>query len=303
MKFDNYALPSIKIKSNWFDGKDNMFKKIGKEEGLNLYLQLFRFRLHQGKYDEHVFRVTIGELKEFTKMNCKTKLRNNQVFDLLKKMSRAGIIELHKPVRWNYLVDENDKIKPDTLIVLKAIDVPHTYKGADKNGVSIDSPTTDNDYYITINFNTIDYIYNDLSLTSKEVSVYLLMLKLSNNSEHKANININKIENWLGYSDDTITNILITLNENYLLATHTKKNGKKINFEHVPLRSYSRIETFKRDADEIIQKFLKRYGKAENKEYNPFDDIEEDIDSENWGSSPNGYDQETGEIKFDLTQS
>ena len=72
---NNFTVNSMKIKSNWFDGgKDSIFQRMGKEEGFNLYLQLFRFRIHQGDYNKHIFITNIAELRKLTKVNKQKKL-------------------------------------------------------------------------------------------------------------------------------------------------------------------------------------------------------------------------------------
>jgi len=294
MEFNNFALSSTKIKSNWFDGeKKSIFNQIGKEEGLNLYLQLFRFRLHQfvgspkQNYENHIFRITIGELKKFTKINYKSRLRNKQVFEMLKDMSKAGIIKLHKPTRWDYLLDESDKIKPDNLIVLQATDVPHTHVEQNEKGQEVDKPDDENeDYYVPINFNTINYMYNDLKFTSKEVAAYLLLMKLSNGGRSEAFMNINKMKELLGIGNDKVTEIIITLNKNYMVASYSRHIGKKVSFYHTPVRSYDHINQFKEETKDTIHTFLKRYNKAGNDNFNPFDEVADDvIDSDEWGQS------------------
>lgn len=311
MKFNNFALSSTKIKSNWFEGgKKSIYKQIGEEEGLNLYLQLFRFRLHQmvgtqkENYTHHIFRITIGELTKFTKINLTKKLTHKQIVDLLKKMEKAGIIKLHTPSRWNQLVDDNGKIKSDKLVVLQATDVPNTYVEKNEKGQDVDKPVNeDEDWYVPINFRMIEYIYNDLSLTSKELTVYLLLMKFSNGGEHKATININTMKDRLGFSNETIIEILKVLNKNRLVATYVKRKKKKISFEHVPLKSFNHIDSFKRVNEEQCIKFLNRYkkkDKAKSEKSSPFDNVDEAVESDDWGSIPNGYNKETGEIEIIL---
>lgn len=304
MEFNHFALSSTKIKSNWFDGKKkSIINKIGKEEGLNLYLQLFRFRQHQiigdgqENYNQHIFRITIGELTKFTKMNLTKKLTHNQILELFRKMENAGIIKLHTPYRWDQLIDDNGKVKSDKLIVLEAIDVPNTHIEKNHKGIDEDKPNTEEDYYIPINFKTIDYMYNNLLLTSKEVTIYLLLMKLSGSGERKANININTMKEWLGYGNDTITNILINLNKNCMVATYSKRSKKGINYEHVPVRSYNHIESFKKINHDAFCVFLNRYKKktdnpfieVEEENKNLFENVDGSFFSDEWGTSPNGY--------------
>lgn len=317
MEFYNFTIPSIKIKSNWFeDEKESIYHQIGKEEGLNLYLQLFRFRQHQitsdgqANYNQHIFRITIGELVRFTKVNKSKKLTQKQVVDLLIKMEKANVIKLHtpkRPRRWDALFDEKGKVISDKLIILQATDVPNVKVIKNERGQVVEKPLADDDWYIPINFRIINYIYDDLKLTSKELIVYLLMLKFSNSIERKAYININTIKRYLGFGNDTVTKIIKTLNEHGLLVTYVRRKNKKISFEHCPLRSFNNLEEFKKETLNDRLKFLKRYNDykdinntdndvnvtdKENEpfesEYNPFLvlDDSEDIDEFDWGQSP-----------------
>ena len=83
-----------------------------------------------------------------------------------------------------------------------------------------DIPVTENDKYIPIHFPILEYMYDE-ELSSKEVVLFHLIKKWSNKSsiEKKAWFKINKAEEWLGYSDKTITSSLIELNSLGLVAT------------------------------------------------------------------------------------
>lgn len=269
MEFYNFTIPSIKIKSNWFEGeKQSIYHQIGKEEGLNLYLQLFRFRQHQitddgqANYNQHIFRVTIGELVQFTKINTSKRLTQKQIVEMLIQMEKANVIKLltpKRPKRWDALFDENGKVISDKLIILQATDAPYVKVEKNERGNVVEKPLTDDDWYIPINFRIINYIYDDLKLTSKELVVYLLMLKFSNSVERTAYININTMKKYLGFGNDTITKIIKTLNEHGLMVTYARRKGKKVSFEHCPLRSFDSLEKFKKETLNDRLKFLKRY--------------------------------------------
>lgn len=95
----------------------------------------------------------------------------------------------------------------DKLLKLEAIDVPELYKDENNNEHGI----TEDDKYLHISFNLVEYMYNDKRLSSKALSIFYLIRKWSNNSkqEKKAWMNINTIKEFLGYGNDTVTSIII----------------------------------------------------------------------------------------------
>ncbi|GLO66157.1 hypothetical protein [Oceanobacillus kimchii] len=260
MDFDKFGLSRIKIKSNWFEqGKDSIFYRMGKEEGLNIYLQLFRFRVHQGSFYEHYFVTSINELRKFTKVNGSSRLSSKHVVSLLKNLTSLGIIQNHTIKNWKYIFDDKGQVMGDRLLKLEATDTPNTHAVSDDYGNTVDKPITNEDWYISINFKIINHMYKDLSLNAKDIVVYLLLLKLSNSGENKATININTMKKWLGYGNDTILEILKRLNAAYMVATYVRVKGKSISFEHLPVKSYDQIGNFKKTHKEQCVRFLKRY--------------------------------------------
>ncbi|MFD2638429.1 hypothetical protein [Piscibacillus salipiscarius] len=285
---EKFAVSSIKIKSSWFDSnrkKKSVFKKMGKDEGLNLYLQLFRFRVHQGSKDEHYFITSIGSLVKYTKVNIKTKLSKKDIHKLLKQMDHAGVIELQNYKRWDTLLDEKGNVYDDKMIILKATDVPNVYNE------DIDIPKTEDDYYIPVSFDLINHMYEQ-DLTSKAVTIYLLVRKLSNSSaERKAWININTIKNWLGFGNDTIKDCLIDLNKLGVVATNVRNKKGGIKFEHYAVfGGLKNLEQHKQDNLDVISKFLKRYNEdTVSEDPLPFEEIEETEIDDGWGIPPVGY--------------
>jgi hypothetical protein len=188
---ENFALDSMKIKSNWYEGgKQSVFQKMGKDEGLNLYLQLFRFRVHQGEYDNHHFILSISELRQFTKVNMTKKLSHKQILDMLIKMEKLGIIKNNK-AKWATYTDSEGKVLADKIMKLEATDVPKTIRKEGK-----DELVSKDDIYISIEFAMVEHMYNS-GLSSKDLSIFYLIRRLSNGSERKAFMNINTMEDWL----------------------------------------------------------------------------------------------------------
>lgn len=245
----NFCLPSIKIKSNWFDGANNMYKYIGKEEGLNLYVQLFRFRVHQGDYNQHLFRTSLLELKKFTRNNMSRRLHVSKVVDMLLQMEDAGIIKIHTPNIRNMIGNE--------MVIIEATDVPQTTRVGEE-----DIPVDEDNRYIYINFKTVNYIYDQLKFTSRELSLFILFSKYGlGKGERKVTMKINKMREVLGTRNDKVTEMIIKFNECGLAYTVVKKDGYKVKFEHFICKNIDDIEKFKEEGKSYRDKFLKRYEK------------------------------------------
>lgn len=240
----------MKIKSSWFE--TGLFKSMGKEEGLNLYIQLFRFRVHQGDFNEHVFRTSLLELRQFTGMNKNRRLSMVKLKELLQQLERVSVIQIHTPI---------DEMIGNEMLLIEAIDAPETKRVKEKSK-DIDKPIDENNYYINVNLSMIDYIYNVLKLGSKEVALYLLIKKLSQgNREKKATMKINNMKSTLGTRNDKINEMLINLNKGRILATYVRKrkHGAGQQFEHVICNSVDSIKQFKKDNDDAIEIYLRRH--------------------------------------------
>lgn len=267
---NKFAMDSIKIKSSWLDGnKKSMFQLMGKEEGLNLYFQLFRFRIHQGNYNEHIFALSIGSILPYTKMNIKTKLSKQKVFEMLKQLEKLGIIQLLNYKSWNTLLDHNGQVNADKFIMLKATDVPKTNRENET-----DMPIGNDDFYIKIPFNMVDYMCDTGELTSKHLSLFFLIRKMTNSKARprKAWLNVDDIKDRLGFGSDKIIQLIQDLNKHGLLLTYVSKYNGKPSFEHHAYFAgdYGSPMIMKEKNIEQINRFLKRYNK--NKQ-NPFVEV------------------------------
>ncbi|WP_186578065.1 helix-turn-helix domain-containing protein [Aquibacillus kalidii] len=320
MQFNNFCVSSMKIKSLWFGekcGSQSIYKEI-KEEGINLYLQLFRFRYHQiihadsyKDYQYHVFRITLSELIKFTKINKVKRLSYKKLIELLQSLEDVGVIKNHTIDDWSTFDAENGK---DKLIVLEATDVPKIKQIKDDKGKLKDDPLVKpDDFYITINYKTINYIYDECKLTSRELMLYLLLLRLSNGGEEKAWARIETMAEFLNCHKDKVSDMLIELNKHNLIATYVKKNDKKgIKFEHAVLKSIKVISSFADVHGTTIDKYLKRKGVKESEpivedeqpqqqEYNPFANLDEHAKTDQeWGESPISDDMQNDLNKFGL---
>lgn len=236
----------MKIKSAWLDDGNNTYKKMGREEGLNLYLQLFRFRLYQGDPNEHLFRTSLIELCKFTRINHKKRLTIKQVVELLLKMESVGVIKIHTPGIENMIGNE--------MLIVEATDIPKLERVDGKDKI------IDEDYYTTVNFKTVDYIYNELGFTAKEVAFYILLSRYGlRKGESKTTMKINNMKDRLGTRNDKITEMIIKFNQCGLAATRVIHDGKKTKFEHFICQNVDKIEQFKRDTERDRLKYLKRH--------------------------------------------
>jgi len=238
----NYTLQFTRIKSNWFD-ENGVYKKIG-YKGLNLYFQLFKFRIHNQDND-YTFITSISMLRK------ETGYSTGEVFNLLKKLKSAKVIKLENVSRWDYLLDENGSIKDKDILVLIATD---TYKDEDK-------------YYINIPFDLFK-LYEEKGLTEKYYALYCLISKWSNNAEGKMWMSIEKMAKFLGFDKDFVNKMIYQLNEHYLMYSNKRSNHKNgYKFEHHLLKSAKPedVEKFLGEYKDKIDVFNKRVQNNRNK--------------------------------------
>ena len=236
----NFTKKNIKIKSTWFEDEENKFKKI-KAEGLYLYLNLFKFCIDKQEY-EYTFITSISLLRKET--GYKTK----DIFDLLKCLQSCKIIKIQNLSRWDYLLDKKGEIKEKDVLIIAATDVP-----------TVDENEEDNDYFIWVDLDLMKY-YMDIGLSEKYIPLYCLISKLSNGTEKKAYMSIEKMADVLGYNKDFVHKMIRELNRNYLMYSERRKNGKNgYIYEHWICKRYDLIEKFKSEFGERIEKNIKKW--------------------------------------------
>lgn len=240
LKF-NFTVPAIKIKSDWFEEckrKKSVFDKIG-FKGLNLYFQMFKFRLHN-QDQENVFVTSIELLRKVSGY------KTQEVFDLLKKLKSAKVINMENLSRWDYLIDNDGKIKVnDTLIITSADAVPMTTKENDEK-------------YIFVDFTLFD-LYKEKGFNERYYPLYCLIKKWSSNKEHKSWMSIKKMAKILGYDKNTVHRMIYRMNSEYLLCTVRKKSDNRNGyyFEHYILDSAKKYEKFKNKFKDKCDKLIK----------------------------------------------
>jgi hypothetical protein len=299
---DNFSINNLKIRSNWFTVDENfnsLFKEIGQEHGLNLYIQMFRFCVLGKKY---FFRTSIEELQQYTKINKqkKNKLSYEEIAELLNKLQQKKIVKIHYPNSTNKsLYSKDGSVMYEKLLVIEAIDLPKIERKDNK-----DYPVTEEDKYININFPLIQY-YFDLGLTEFEVVLHLFIKKWSNNPERKMYMKIEKIAEHLGCSPLRIRRSLAIMNKLKLIAIYPKGKGKRVNFEFYILNTLNEKDNFESIHVEAFKRFEKRvenwksididytvyednYNRLNKKELDDFEEWlnsedDEDNDQYSWG--------------------
>lgn len=271
----NYTGASIKLKSNWFDKlerKQNTYQKIT-YKGLNLYFQLFKFRLYNQE-NENTFVTSISLLRK------ETGYTTDEIFDLLRKMKGAKVIKVENVSRWDYLIDEDGKIKDKDILVITSSDSPNTTRkpqtdkkgnvitDKDGNEKMIDSPVSDDDYYLSVSFDMLD-LYKSKGLNERYYALYCLIFKWRfGHIDHKMNMKIENIAKILDFDKDTIHRMIYQMNRNYLLSSYRKvRQAGGYKFEHYLLTKCDEesMEIWLSHHKENMDKVAERADKRKNK--------------------------------------
>lgn len=246
----NYTVSSIRIKSEWFDQidrKKNVYQRIG-YKGLNLYFQLYKFRIHNQEC-EHMFITSISLLRK------ETGYSTDEIFELLKKLKAARIIKLLNISRWNYLLDENDKVKDKDILHIDAIDT-----------LPLSNYTKcENNHYIYIPLDLFD-LYKDNGLNEKYYPLYCLIKKWSNNIEDKMWMSISKMADYLEYDKDYVNKMIHNMNKCYLLSSYRRRreSGTGFLYEHHILDSCKsdKVDSFLKVHKSNMDSLVKRVSKT-----------------------------------------
>ncbi|WP_042346073.1 hypothetical protein [Bacillus massiliigorillae] len=284
----NYTMKSVKIKSQWFDvpkRKKSTYQKIG-YRGLNLYFQIYKFRLHNQE-NEHTFITSISMLRK------ETGYTTQEIYELLKVLKGAKVIKLTNTSRWDYLLDAEGNILDKNILVIEAIDTPITERRTkEENGKLIkninnevmyfDFPVDENNYYISVSFEMLKH-YENKGLNERYYALYCLMVKYRNGHEdNKMNMRISKIADLLLMDKDTIHRMIYTMNRHYLLASYHKKRKADYGtmFEHyiLPTLSKDTVEEFMDKHKATMDKITKIADNKKNKKKT--EDIEQLLEQE-----------------------
>jgi len=263
----NYTLDSIKINSKWFDEldrKQNVYQKIT-YKGLNLYFQLYKFRLH-GQENEHTFMTSISMLRK------ETKYTSTEIFDLLKKLKAAKVIKVENVSRWEYLLDDKGELKDKDILHITAVNPFPIGKFEREKG--------EDRFYIYVPLDLFQK-YEDVGLNEKYYALYCLIEKWTHNMEEKAFMSIVRMSKILGFDKDYLNQMIYELNRHYFLASHSRPNGKGgYKFEHYILNSAKEedVKKFVEGYGHIIEPLIKRVDKK-RKDKKKSINIEEEVES------------------------
>lgn len=232
----NYTVTSIRIPSRWFDvpeRKKNTFQKMGGSKGFNLYLQLYKFRLHNQE-NEHTFITSISLLRK------ETGYTSRAIFELLKSLKSAKIINISGASRWEYLLDENKNPLEDKLlhITVREEESNPIYSGFDKE---LD------DYYIYVSFDLLQK-YKKTGLDEKHFALHCLIQRLQKGKNKVCFMAIETMAEVLDIDKDTVNRMIFNMNRHYLLVSWRKSNEKKrgtgsYRYEHITYEESKRWES------------------------------------------------------------
>lgn len=247
----NFTIRHLKVRSSWFD-EDGKFSKIG-SEAFNTYLNLYKFRLHNQDH-KYQFMTSIYYLRK------ETGYTKQKTLDHLKVLSRMKIIEVIDFKRWTKLIDEKGNVIENTLLNIIAADLPSTTRIKTDHG-DRDQADSEDDYYVSLDLYLMNY-YKEIGLTEHHFAIYCLIKRLSNNTEQKAFMSIEKMALYLNYDKNTLNKQIKEMNRKYVLYSEIRKNGKGgYKYEHHLLRKYTDIEKFKLELEAAINKNMARWDK------------------------------------------
>ncbi|WP_405101479.1 hypothetical protein [Oceanobacillus sp. FSL H7-0719] len=215
------------INANWFvqDGK-NYFKNEGGDKLLALYLNLQRFI----RYDQFSFR---EDMFYFTSINQIYKSINeygrvadvDSIFMLLKKLEELSIVKIVSHPNFETRFKSN--LSNKELLIIQDLDYMRSR------------------FYMHVPLDVIKHML-DNKLTYKHVALFLLMNKWTNNNEEKCFVSVNKLADWIGYSNKTILKYYGDMNRLGVMASHKRRDKDGHTFyEHYLLRDMDTYDEFK----------------------------------------------------------
>jgi len=201
------------FKSNWFD--TGIVSKIN-IEGLWVYFNIRKFKL-QYSNDICVFNLDLlhKQIQQYYKSNNR-KYSVNSLREIIFQLKRHKIINFDR--KYN-MKNSND------LCYCKLLDLPSL---GDKY-----KPLSDDDYYITVDTDTINKIF-EIGLNEKHLITYYCLKKYINvqeSSNGKITLSYKKMGQWLGINKETANTYAIELEKNKIIANEYTKSqaGHKCN--------------------------------------------------------------------------
>lgn len=234
----NYSVDHMKIPSSWFDKQGrskSVYEKIGGYKGLNLYIQLYKFRIHN-QSNEHTFLTTIKLLQEQTKLMNKKGYTHDEIIDILKLLVKHEIIEIVGFKNLNLLKKEKKNIAENLNLHIVGLNyLPLGEWNVEERQLQGVSENDSRKFYIYVPLSMLA-IMAKLGLDERHFALLLLIIKLKKRStKHKK---LNPIEQYcymsleqfhetLGISVGTIRKLLKDMNSYGFVVT--KKGTSYLN--------------------------------------------------------------------------
>ncbi|MBM7598116.1 hypothetical protein JOC34_000473 [Virgibacillus halotolerans] len=225
------------INGNWFtQGEYFYFKDGGGEKLLALYLNLQKFI----RYDQFNFKSDLNyvtSIKQiYDSMNEYGRLVSiDDVYVLLSRLEELSVVKVtsHK----NFKSKNKNSLYTKELLIINDLDYMKC------------------SFYMSVPLDIIRYMLEN-GLTYRHVSLFLLMNKWTNNPEDKCFISVNKLAEWIGYSNKSVLKYYADMNKLGVMASYLKKDNKgHTKYEHFLLRDMDDIDSFKKSNYTAMNKF------------------------------------------------
>lgn len=235
-----FSKKRIYINGNWLIENENcMFKSKDGENMFTVYLNLQRFIRHnQLTYDDELIYITsIQQLYKAINYHSRT-MDVSEVYLALKGLERLNIIDIVSHRNFHRRTKNNLPLKE--LLIIKDLDY-----------MSLE-------HFIVTPLDVIDYILNN-DLSYRHIALFLLMVKWTNNTEEKCYVSINKLADWLGFSNNTVLKYCKDLNRVGVMASYKLINESgHYYYNHYLLKDMDVYEEFNEVHRQAIKKMTNK---------------------------------------------
>ena len=233
-----FSKKSTLINANWFvqDG-NNYFKDEGGEKLLALYLNLQRFiRYDQFSFKEDMFYFTSVQ-QIYKTINEYGRVADvDTIFNLLKKLDKLSIIKIVSHPNFDTKYKSN--LPNKELLIIQDLDYMRSR------------------FYMQVPLDVVKYML-DNKLTYKHVALHLLMNKWTNNTEEKCFVSVNKLSDWIGYSNKSILKYYSDMNKLGVMASYKRRDKEgHTKYEHYLLRTMDDFGEFNEVHKSEMKKFI-----------------------------------------------
>lgn len=273
-----YAVKYTLIPSRWFDTIDrrtklqcvSIYERMGGYKALNVYLQLYKFRIYNQE-NQHTFMTSIQMLRKETRSSSLDSKGNlvygkpypsEDVLEYLRTLSSMKLITVENLTRWDRMYDNEGKIKDERLLHITATTKLDIDNHSIKNKFNTKEELTIDDYYIYIPFDLFEF-YESVGFNEKYYALYCLIKKWSHKNGYcsMSAVNLGEV---LGFSKNTINNMFYEMQQECVLVTKTEENQ----FSHTESHHYILDGMEKEYARNYLERFeeevsnTRRFNKA-----------------------------------------